>query len=337
MKTHILSVSLMAVFAACGSRGNAESPSPEPVVPAPAVVQKTEEKKVPVLKADDINIVKDFEYDTYTLEDEYDYQKTTRRFQWDKIKELLALAANAQAEGGHDFGVIQNRRNIIGVAAAIPGAKTNEYKNMVDEYGVERYQGAALYAPGDTLTPVRYATDGCWLRIEGEEGSFLKVKHIYYDGEWLIPAKYVKNVGSPRFDRMVCVDRTNQNICTVERTDTAWVVRSMTVSTTGGHVPPLEKPTPLGLFVIQEKKEKMYYYVDGTTTIAGYAPWANRFSSGGYVHGVPVNNPSGAIIEYGWTLGTTPRSHMCVRTVSSHAKFIYDWAPVFESLVIVIE
>ena len=40
---------------------------------------------------------------------------------------------------------------------------------------------------------------------------------------------------------------------------------------------------------------------------------------------------------FGTTLGTTPRSHMCVRNATSHAKFVYDWAPVNETIVFVFD
>ena len=81
----------------------------------------------------------------------------------------------------------------------------------------------------------------------------------------------------------------------------------------------------------------MFYYKDGTTNIEGYAPYASRFTNGAYIHGVPVNNVKGKIIEYSSTLGTTPRSHMCVRNASSHSKYIFGWAKPLKSLVIVID
>ena len=55
------------------------------------------------------------------------------------------------------------------------------------------------------------------------------------------------------------------------------------------------------------------------------------------MHGVPFNAPRTSEIEYSYSLGTTPRSLMCVRCATSHAGFIYGWAPVGQSLVIVIE
>lgn len=70
-----------------------------------------------------------------------------------------------------------------------------------------------------------------------------------------------------------------------------------------------------------------------TTETGGFAPYASRFTNGGYIHGVPVNAPRKTLIEFSPSLGTTPRSHMCVRNATSHAKFIYDWAPIEETLV----
>ncbi len=328
----LFAVAVFAAVSGCKQIGPADNiieivdsvlPEPEP----PAIVR---------INSGDIRFAKDLTYDQYTLEDVYPYRDTARRFQWNKIRNLLVLIENSRLRD-KEFGVVQNRRNASGEASLVDSATINAYENAQDRYGVERYQSAPLYLPGDTLTPDRYATDGGLLRIDGQEGSFLKVTHVYYDGEWLVPAKYVKNIGKPRFDHIACVDVTNQNIATLERSDSVWLVRSMNPATTGVHNPPYAKETPLGIFVVQEKKTKMYYYIDGTTIIAGYAPWASRFSNGGYIHGVPTNHPEAPIIEYGWTLGTTPRSHMCVRNASSHAKFIFDSWPVFGSLVIVLE
>lgn len=74
-----------------------------------------------------------------------------------------------------------------------------------------------------------------------------------------------------------------------------------------------------------------------TSGNGGFAPWASRFDNGSYLHGVPVNTPATAIIEFSWSLGTTPRSHMCVRNASSHAKFIYDNFPTLETIVFVFD
>lgn len=78
----------------------------------------------------------------------------------------------------------------------------------------------------------------------------------------------------------------------------------------------------------------MIFLKDGSTATGGFAPYASRFSDGGYIHGVPVNEPRKALIEYSPSLGTTPRSHMCVRNATSHSKFIFDWAPVNETIIL---
>src|SRR5690606_13914735 len=149
----------------------------------------------------------------------------------------------------------------------------------------------------------------------------------------------VKTIGDTvTFNHVVVVDVTNQNICTIERLEeTSWRILSMNPATSGMHKPPYSMETPTGLFVLQEKKPKMLYLKDGTKTIQGYATYANRFTNGGYIPGVPTQSPNARIIEYSASLGTVPRSHMCVRNASSHAKFIYDWAKTFQSLIVVID
>lgn len=293
------------------------------------------------IAAADIVIDRALLYNRYTLDSVYAYRDTVRRFQWDKIRGELAKIEWAQQHPTR-WGVVQNRRNSSGEAPLVKRFYRNAYHNISDTLGVERYQSAPLYLLTDTVTPEIYAEDGTLLRFidYSTDSTFVRVWSVDSRGEWLIPAKYIRIFGPVTFGRIAAVDRTNQNIMTLERDPThalRWLIRSMNPVTTGRHHPPYQHETPLGIFVAQEKKEKMYYYVDGTTEIAGYSPWATRFSSGGYIHGIPVNLPHTEIIEYSSTLGTTPRSHKCVRNATSHAEFIYDWMPVDQSLVVVIE
>ena len=177
-------------------------------------------------------------------------------------------------------------------------------------------------------------------RIAKERGEkWLPLYGGKVSSEWMIPKKYVKVIGDTVvFNKAIFVDRHNQNITALERTEKGkWVVRSMNPSTTGLHRPPYAQETPLGMFVLQEKKVKMIFLKDGSKETGGYAPYASRFTDGAYIHGVPVNEPRKTQIEYSWSLGTTPRSHMCVRNATSHAKFIFDWAPVNETIIFVLE
>ncbi len=296
------------------------------------------ERRRPKTK-DDINLVKEFAYDEYTLEDTYPYKEGERVFQWEKIKVALAYIETFQIEKKR-YAIIQNYKNLNGEAPVVKNFVRNTYKRVSDTLGTERYQSVPLYAESDRDRPTIYGRDGSLVELlSADTLDFVKIRGISFDGEWETPKRYVKPLDSDTdFHHVAVVDVTNQNIATLERTEDSWLIRSMNPATTGQHNPPYAHETPLGLYVVQEKKEKMYFLKDGTRDeIAGFAPYASRFTRGGYIHGVPTNYPRQTIIEYSPTLGTIPRSHMCVRNASSHAEFIYNWAPVLQSLVLVID
>jgi len=175
--------------------------------------------------------------------------------------------------------------------------------------------------------------------VTGETKKFLYAHPVYLKGNWMVPRKYVELIDDTvRFKKAIFIDRTNQNIATLEKVGSTWMVRSMMPATTGLHNPPYEHETPLGIFVIQQKKLQMLYDEDGTDEIAGYAPYANRFSGGAHIHGIPVNGDLDVKPpEYRPYLGTTPHSHECVRTVTSHAEFIYQWGPINNTIVFVFD
>ena len=302
------------------------------------IAETAAEPVVKTITPEQIHITKELLYDKYTLEDTYPYKDTTRNFQWDKIKEQLALLENIQQQPSQ-WAILQNYKNRNGEAPLVRTFKRNAYGRVADTLGVERYQSVPLYLLTDTLVPERYGQAGELTRFLEDGEKFVKTEPIFTGGEWMIPKKYVKVIGDTViFNKAIFVDRHNQNIATLERTgEGEWVVRSMNPSTTGLHRPPYAQETPLGMFVLQEKKVKMVFLKDGSKETGGYAPYASRFTDGAYIHGVPVNEPRKTQIEYSWSLGTTPRSHMCVRNATSHAKFIFDWAPVNETIIFVLE
>jgi hypothetical protein len=296
------------------------------------------EKRRPRTKAD-IRIEKALKYDQHTLDDTYPYQDTTRSFQWEKIKEQLARVENIQRHQG-PYGVLQNYKNLNGEAPLVSHFSRNAYKRVVDSLGTERYQSTPLFLPGQSEKPVIYGRDGWLVALESPDSLAMQsVTLLSFEGKYEVPKKYVKRLeGQPTFRHVVAVDVTHQNITHLEQIDGTWMIRSMNPATTGQHKPPYAQETPLGIFVMQEKKQKMYFLKDGSRTeIAGFAPWASRFTNGGYIHGIPVNYPSQKIIEFSWSLGTIPRSHMCVRVASSHAQWIYDQATAWDALVVVID
>lgn len=293
----------------------------------------------PTVTAADIVIKKELLYDKHTLSDVYPYKDTTRCFQWDKIKEKLALLENIE-QGHPQWGVLQNYKNKNGEAALVKNHHRDAYNRVADANDVERYQSIPLYELNDTLTPVRYAKDGALVKYLGVEGRFVKIGPAYIGGTWLVPKKYIEILPDTisKFKKVIFVDRKNQNIVTLEQDGkNTWLVRSMNPATTGRYAPPYAQRTPLGIFVLQDKKERMVYLRDGSSETGGFAPYANRFSAGAYIHGVPINLPATSMVEFSPTLGTTPRSHMCVRNATSHSKFIYGWAPVNESIIFVLE
>ena len=306
-------------------------------IPADTIIHPIPEEKKTVTQ-DDIVLKKDLQYDQYTLEDEYPYQDTVRKFQWEKIKKEIVRVENAVSEGG-SWGVLSNYKNKNGEAPTIEGFVRNDYKRVSDQHGVERYQSVPLYGTEGDTTLVRYGRDGWLVKINGSDTTdFLSVTGVSMEGTYLLPKRYLLSWGdSILFDKVVAVDVTNQNIAVLEKNGKVWHILSMNPATSGVHKPPHAQETPTGIFAVQEKKEKMYYVKDGTSEIAGYAPYASRFTNGAYIHGVPVQYPRKSIIEYSPSLGTTPRSHMCVRNASSHAKFVYDRATIRQSVVIVID
>lgn len=290
------------------------------------------------LYADDSIVIKqDLLYDKYTLEkDTYAYNKTTRVIQWDVIKKCLRRIDNFE----HQFmvnGILQNYKNKNGHAPLVKNFKKTKWNRYTDSLGVKQNQGIPLYDETDFNEPVLYARDGSYIAIVSDTLDFYKVAIACIKGEWYVPRKYVYDLGPVRFNKVIVIDRTNQNIVTLEHVNNEWLVRSKNPATTGLEKPPFKSATPVGIFVLQNKLYKMIYLEDGSDEVAGYAPYANRISDGAYIHGIPVNLPHTEMIEYSSTLGTTPRSHMCVRNATSHAKFIYDWAPKYGALVCVIE
>ena len=331
---------ICSILAGCNSRQEHTLPPVSRVSePADTLVRAVETPfREKLLAAADVTLAKDFLYDTYTLEDTYPYKDTVRSFKWGIIRNCLAYIENMQRDTVK-WVVLQNYKNLNREAPLVRKFVRNAYRRVADTLGVERYQSVPLYLPGDTLVPERYGRDGTLACLLGTEGSFVRILPVTLEEEWLAPRRYLKRLAdSTVFNHVIFVDRSDQNIATLERTGRGeWKIRSMNPATTGRHAPPYAQETPLGMYLLQQKKPRMVFLKDGSAATGGYAPYASRFTNGAYIHGVPVNVPRTAMIEYSWSLGTTPRSHMCVRNATSHAKFVFDWAPAERSLVVVIE
>ncbi len=283
------------------------------------------------------NIEKSLSYKKHTLKDTYVVSKEKREYQWEKISKQLDDLMLFQNENS-DFGILKNYKNYNKKPPLAIEVTEDKYNIVKDKYGVKQNQAIPLYNEKNIQIPERYARDGTLISIIEKDSEYVKIKVIEMEGIWFVPIRYVKKIKTLKFDKAIFVDRKNQNICTLDNVRNTWKIRSMNPITTGLDKAPYQFATPLGIFVIQEKLLEMPYLEDGSKEkIGGSAPYASRFSAGAYLHGVPVNLPDTKHIEYLWSLGTTPRSHMCVRNATSHAKFIYDWSKINKTLVFVIE
>lgn len=250
-----------------------------------------------------------------------------------------AMKLKDQTDMGETVFIV-NYKNGNGQPPQLPGGKD------ADSFGYRRSQSAPAYAEADSKTAFRYAPDGLLGHRLEVSGSFTKIYFPTFGEARWVPSKYVSKhddaIESLR--QVIVVDRLNQNAAVFEYTEAGWKVVGMNYVSTGKEGKYSLK-TPLGDFMGQDKYKRFYYYADGTKVIDGYAPWAIRFSGGGYLHGVPRNStydengvrhdpPAGEALH---TLGTTPQSHMCVRNYTSFAKFMYDWFVKGQCAVIVIE
>ena len=118
-------------------------------------------------------------YDQYTLEDTYPYKDTTRQFQWDKIKERLALLENIQLQPS-TWAILQNYKNRNGEAPLVKNFKRNAYGRVADTLGIERYQSVPLYLLTDTLVPERYGQDGELTRFIEDGEKFINSRANVY-------------------------------------------------------------------------------------------------------------------------------------------------------------
>ena len=252
---YIYLLTLSCLLCACNRENRTNLPQPEVTGVADSLETVPPEEKSKANSAEQIKIKKDLLYDKYTLEDTYPYKDTTRSFQWDKIKERLALLENIQ-QTPSQWGILQNYKNRNGEAPLVRHYKRNAYKRIADTLGIERYQSVPLYLLTDTLVPERYGEDGSLVRFLADGENFVKVSPIYIGEEWYVPKRYVKVLpDTTHFIKTIMIDRRDQNIMTLEQTGEAqWTVRSMNPATTGRHRPPYAQETPLGIFVLQEKR-----------------------------------------------------------------------------------
>lgn len=260
---------------------------------------------------------------------------TPRNYRFDSMEEAINDLRQQLAQGELHF--ISNYKNQN-------GAPPQEGDAAVDQYGYRVYHSAPAYEEADSDSDFRYIPDGMLVRILDELDEFYHVNAPTFGGNYYIPKQYIDpDATLSQLKHVVVVDRNQQNQASFEIDENNLKLISYTLSTTG--IPGnFSFETTLGIYKAIEKRERFEYLESGTQDIAGYAPFAIRFTGGAYIHGVPVayeeregEKIDPGTIEYLHTIGTFPRSNMCVRNFTSHAEFLYNWMDNQNGAVIVIE
>lgn len=260
---------------------------------------------------------------------------TPRSFRFERMRDAVNDLKQQVAQGPLHF--ISNYKNQNGP----PPQKGDA---AVDEHGYRVYHSAPAYFQADTGGDFRYIPDGMLVRILGEAGDLYHVDVPSFDGDFYVPKKYIDaDATLSRLNHVVVVDRTHQNQAAFEVAGDTLNLISYTLATTG-FPGEYSFETTLGSYKAIEKKDRFEYLKSDSPDVAGYAPFAVRFTGGAYIHGVPVayeeqdgERVDPGHIEYLHTIGTFPRSNMCVRNYTSHAEFLYNWMDYQSGAVIVIE
>ncbi len=260
---------------------------------------------------------------------------TPRNFRFDRMRDAVNALKQQIARGPLNY--VSNYKNQN-------GAPPQKGDAAVDEYGYRVYHSAPAYFQADTGGDFRYIPDGMLVRILDETDDLYHVDVPVFDGNFYVPKKYVDpDATLSRLNHVVVVDRTHQNQAAFEVAGDSLSLVSYTLATTG-FPGEFSFETTLGSYKAIEKKDRFEYLKSNSPDIAGYAPFALRFTGGAYIHGVPVayEEQDGEKVdpghtEYLHTIGTFPRSNMCVRNYTSHAEFLYNWMDYQNGAVIVIE
>ena len=260
---------------------------------------------------------------------------TPRNFRFERMQAAVDRLKQLLAQGPLNF--ISNYKNQNGTPPQIG-------EESIDQYGYRFYHSAPAYSEASTESEFRYIPDGMLVRILNETEEFYHINVPDFDGDFYVQKQYIDRQNTlSDLRKVVVVDRDQQNQASLEVVEGGLNLVSYALSTTG-FKGEYSFETTLGNFKVIEKRERFEYLQNGTQEIAGYAPYALRFTGGAYIHGVPVaykeengEKVDPGIIEYLHTIGTFPRSNMCVRNFSSHAEFLYNWMDSQSGAVIIID
>ena len=149
-----------------------------------------------------VKIEKQLLYDRHTLEDNYEYRKVERSFQWDKIAGMIDSLLNFENQA-KEFGALSNYKNRNGRAPLSDSSRKDAYRAIEDKYGVKRDQSVPFYKTGNWEVPERYGRDGALVSVIRDSAGFLLVTPSSFGGEWWVPEKYVDRLGGADFRKLI--------------------------------------------------------------------------------------------------------------------------------------
>ena len=117
------------VLCSCNSKAENDAQQSAIFEDRDSIAETPAEIMVKELAAEDIKIEKELLYDKHTLKDIYPYKDTTRCFQWEKIKERLALLENIRQKPSQ-WCILQNYKNRNGEAPLVKNFKRDAYKRV---------------------------------------------------------------------------------------------------------------------------------------------------------------------------------------------------------------
>lgn len=258
-----------------------------------------------------------------------------------------------------------NKWDIERIIQYNPGSSEHE-EAPVDIYGNRGEQSIeGIYTNPDGKNILRYLSDGRIVSVRNKnlDGELVMIPdsmRIYKIGYGKTKKIDVKD----GINKIIVIDLDNQNQGVFLKKDDVWQLISYSLITSGRNNNRDSYETPKGYFLVgntvrqvifaYEKKVKKQglddevveditekglvkeYNEDDYEMVKKYsrANYGIRFSGGGYIHGIPLNDDTvkalgseEAVIERKEraviTLGTYKRSHKCVRSPEEHESFLY--------------
>lgn len=219
---------------------------------------------------------------------------------------------------------IKNGKELYTINSYKPNPNNINLKKSKDKYGTSLDQNIESIFESESI----FVPDGSIVSLHSLENNSAQIKSpAIKESPLTIDKKYLKKFPSDDLNikKAIIIDTSNQNIGIFEKKNSSWLLISYAYSKTGLETH-IGFETPKGFFLLQNLKNIMTYNDENGKPL-GFAKYALRFSGGGYIHGTPndYNSNGNSSFENEKILGTVSGTRKCVRTITSHSKFLLEW------------